>query len=54
MSKQGNIISFGVFIDSKGNLVTEFKHLPVEKVSTIFDKHDTPFVQKIKKVLQKL
>tara|TARA_A100001201_G_scaffold124107_1_gene108120 strand:+ start:681 stop:893 length:213 start_codon:yes stop_codon:yes gene_type:complete len=47
MSKQGNIISFGVFVDSKGNLVTEFKHLPVEKVSTVFDKHDTPFVQKI-------
>ena len=37
MSKQGNIISFGVFIDGKGNLVTEFKHLPVEKVSPVFD-----------------
>ena len=47
MSKQGNIISFGVFIDGKGNLVTEFKHLPVEKVATVFDKEDTPFVQKV-------
>jgi len=47
MSKQGNIISFGVFIDGKGNLVTEFKHLPVEEVSKVFNKHDTPFVQKI-------
>ena len=47
MSKQGNIISFGVFIDSKGNLVTEFKHLPVEEVTKVFNKHDSPFVQKI-------
>ena len=45
--KEGNIISFRVFIDCKGNLVTEFKHLPIEKVNTIFDKHDTPLVQKI-------
>ena len=27
--------------------MTEFKHLPIEKVNTIFDKHDTPLVQKI-------
>ena len=47
MSKQGNIISFQVFIDNKGNLVTEFKHLPVEEVTKVFNKHDTPFVQKI-------
>ena len=45
--KEGNIISFRVFIDRKGNLVTEFKNLPVEKVATIFDKTDTPFVKKI-------
>ena len=45
--KEGNIISFRVFIDRKGNLVTEFKTLPVEKVPTVFDKEDTPFVQKV-------
>ena len=44
---EGNIISFRVFIDRKGNLVTEFKNLPVEKVPTVFDKEDTPFVQKV-------
>ena len=27
--------------------MTEFKNLPVEKVATIFDKTDTPFVKKI-------
>ena len=45
--KEGNIISFRVFIDRKGNLLTEFKNLPVDKVGTIFDKTDTPLVQKI-------
>ena len=45
--KEGNIISFRVFIDRKGTLLTEFKNLPVEKVDTIFDKTDTPLVQKI-------
>ena len=45
--KEGNIISFRVFIDRRGNLLTEFKNLPVEKVDTIFDKTDTPLVQKI-------
>lgn len=44
---EGNIISFRVFIDRKGNLLTEFKNLPVEKVATVFDKTDTPLVQKI-------
>ena len=45
--KEGNIISFRIFIDRKGTLLTEFKNLPVEKVDTIFDKTDTPLVQKI-------
>ena len=45
--KEGNIISFRVFIDRKGTLLTEFKNLPVEKVDTVFDKTDTPLVQKI-------
>jgi len=45
--KEGNIISFRVFIDRRGNLLTEIKNLPVEKVDTVFDKTDTPLVQKI-------
>ena len=35
--KEGNIISFRVFIDSKGNLVTEFKKLPEKEIKNIFD-----------------
>ena len=47
MKEEGNIISFKVFIDRKGKLMTEFKQLPIEDVSKVFDKHDTPFIQKI-------
>ena len=47
MKEEGNIISFKVFIDRKGNLMTEFKQLPVEDVPKVFDKHDTPLVQKL-------
>lgn len=45
--KEGNIISFRVFIDSKGNLVTEFKKLPENEIKNIFDEHDSPLVAKI-------
>ena len=47
MKEEGNIISFKEFIDRKGNLMTELKQLPVEDVAKVFDKHDTPFVQKL-------
>ncbi len=46
-TKEGNIISFKVFIDRKGNLMTEYKHVPISEVFKVFDKHDTPVVQKI-------
>tara|TARA_R110002020_G_scaffold461097_1_gene679898 strand:- start:864 stop:1097 length:234 start_codon:yes stop_codon:yes gene_type:complete len=45
--KEGNIISFQVLVDKKGNLVTEYRHVPISEVSRVFDKHDTPLVQKI-------
>ena len=31
--KEANIISFKVFIDSKGNLMTEYSKLPIEKIT---------------------
>ena len=46
MSNDG-LKEFLMYKDSKGNLVTEFSHLPIEKVSKIFSEHDTPFVEKI-------
>tara|TARA_A100000172_G_scaffold46373_1_gene28762 strand:- start:463 stop:672 length:210 start_codon:yes stop_codon:yes gene_type:complete len=49
---EGNLISFKVFVDSKGNLMTEYSKLPIEKVSEVFDSSDTPFVQKILRELE--
>jgi len=49
---EGNIISFKVFVDPKGNLMTEYSKLPIEKVSQVFDSSDTPFVQKIIRELE--
>mgnify|MGYP003148659492 FL=1 len=46
-NKEGNIISFKVFIDRKGTLMTEFSQLPIEQIATVFDKHDAPFIKKI-------
>jgi|TARA_R110002124_G_scaffold106550_3_gene258675 hypothetical protein len=48
-SNEGNIISFKVFIDAKGILMTEYKKLPVEEVRKVFDKEDTPYIEKILK-----
>ncbi len=45
--KEGNIISFKVFIDRKGTLMTEFKQLPLGEVSKVFDKDDAPLIKKI-------
>ena len=29
--------------------MTEFKQLPIEQISAVFDKHDAPFIRKILK-----
>ena len=33
---EGNIISFKVFVNSKGILMSEYRKLPVEKVTSVF------------------
>jgi len=48
-TKEGNIISFKVFIDAKGILMTEYKKLPLSEVRKVFDKDDTPYIEKILK-----
>jgi hypothetical protein len=45
--KEGNIISFKVFINSKGVLMTEYSKLPSNKVSNVFNKYETPLIKKI-------
>ena len=34
---EGNIISFKVFVNSKGQVMSEYSKLPVEKLATIFE-----------------
>lgn len=45
--KEGNIISFRVFIDSKGFLMTEYTSLPENKVSKVFKGNDVPIIKKV-------
>ena len=44
---EGNIISFKVFVDDKGRLMTEYSKLPSEEVTKVFNLHDTPLIKKI-------
>ena len=45
--KQGNIISFRVYVDAKGILMTEYSKFPKEKVKTVFKKSDIPLIEKV-------
>ena len=44
---EGNIVSFKVFVNSKGHVMSEYSKLPVEKLATIFEDDDIPLVKKI-------
>ena len=44
---EGNIISFKVFVNSKGHVMSEYSKLPVEKLATIFDDDDAAIMKKI-------
>ena len=44
---EGNIISFKVFLDSRGTLMTEYRKFPKEKVSAFFEEEDSILVRKI-------
>tara|TARA_B100001540_G_C15292031_1_gene410855 strand:- start:237 stop:461 length:225 start_codon:yes stop_codon:yes gene_type:complete len=50
-TKEGNIISFRVIIDSKGLLMTEYSQLPRNKVEDVFNTSESRI---IKKVLEEL
>tara|TARA_R110000765_G_scaffold282812_1_gene379788 strand:+ start:27 stop:239 length:213 start_codon:yes stop_codon:yes gene_type:complete len=47
MSKEGNIISFKVFINSKGLLMTEYSKVNAKDLSKIFDSGDLSYLTKI-------
>ena len=44
---EGNIISFKVFVNSKGHVMSEYSKLPVEKLATIFEDDDVALMKKI-------
>ena len=46
-TKEGNILSFKILVDSKGNLVTELRKLPLEDVHKVFAGEDLTIVKKI-------
>ena len=46
-SMEGNIVSFKVFVNSKGHVMSEYSKLPVEKLATIFDDDDAAIMKKI-------
>lgn len=44
---EGNIVSFKVFINSKGQVMSEYSKLPVEELATVFEDDDIPLMKKI-------
>ena len=46
-AKEGNILSFKIIIDTKGNLITEFSGLPLDKAHLVFQGHDLILIQKL-------
>ncbi len=44
---EGNIVSFKVFVNSKGHVMSEYSKLPVEKLATIFEEEDVILMKKI-------
>ena len=51
---EGNIISFRVFIDEKGVLMTEYSLLPLAKIKNVFSTDDVASIEKIVKELDPL
>ena len=45
-NKEGNILSFKILIDSKGNLVTELSGLLEKDARKIFNKEDLPIIER--------
>ena len=45
--REGNIISFKVFIDSKGVLMTEYSKVPNKDLVKIFNGEDMAYISRI-------
>ena len=44
---EGNIISFKVFINSKGVLMTEYSRVPDKDLNKIFSSHDMAYILRV-------
>ena len=48
--EEGNLVSFRVFMARDGNIISEFKHLPLDKIHTVFKYgEDVVIIEKIVK-----
>jgi len=48
--EEGNLVSFRVFMARDGNIISEFKHLPLDKIHTVFKyEGDVVIIEKIVK-----
>ena len=47
--EEGNLVSFRIFLARDGNIISEFKYLPLEEAETIFKKEEALIIQKILK-----
>lgn len=47
--EEGNLVSFRVFIARDGNIISEFKHLPIEEIEKIFTEDYIPIINKVVK-----
>ena len=48
--EEGNLVSFRVFMARDGNIISEFKHLPLDKINNVFSNtEDVIVIEKIVK-----
>ena len=45
--EEGNLVSFRVFLARDGNILSEFKYLPIEDISKVLPENEIPIIQKV-------
>ena len=46
--EEGNLVSFKIYLARDGNIISEFKHLPLDKIKTVFkNEEDVIIIEKI-------
>ena len=44
---EGNLVSFRLFINTNGDILTEYKYFPEEEVSKVFPTNETHLIKKL-------